>query len=106
MNVLAANYFGDSLWFLGHLAEGSTFHPNIIRRSNSSDDKICRQQSRVWLGGLGFLENEVIQKFLLIFYSVFLVVYMEISSGVIRFSMLDTSIRRRGVRDECQKYLR
>ena len=46
------------------------------------------------LGGLGFLENEVIQKFLLIFYAVFLVVYMEISSGVIRFSMLDTSIRR------------
>tara|TARA_B100001079_G_scaffold265903_1_gene272285 strand:- start:753 stop:1442 length:690 start_codon:yes stop_codon:yes gene_type:complete len=44
--------------------------------------------------GLSFLpENEVIQKLLLILYAVFLVVYMEISSAVIRFSMLDTSIR-------------
>jgi len=44
--------------------------------------------------GLSFLpENEVIQKLLLIIYAVFLVVYMEISSAVIRFSMLDTSIR-------------
>ena len=32
-------------------------------------------------------------KLLLILYAVSLVVYMEISSGVIRFSMLDTSIR-------------
>ena len=44
--------------------------------------------------GLSFLpENEVVQKLLLILYAVILVVYMEISSGVIRFSMLDTSIR-------------
>ena len=44
--------------------------------------------------GLSFLpENEVVQKLLLILYAVFLVVYMEISSAVIRFSMLDTSIR-------------
>ena len=44
--------------------------------------------------GLSFLpENEVIQKLLLILYAVCLVVYMEISSAVIRFSMLDTSIR-------------
>ena len=44
--------------------------------------------------GLSLLpENEVVQKLLLILYAVILVVYMEISSGVIRFSMLDTSIR-------------
>ena len=44
--------------------------------------------------GLSFLpENEVTQKLLLILYAVFLVVYIEISSAVIRFSMLDTSIR-------------
>tara|TARA_B100000029_G_scaffold400564_1_gene399556 strand:+ start:378 stop:1307 length:930 start_codon:yes stop_codon:yes gene_type:complete len=44
--------------------------------------------------GLSFLpESEVLQKLLLILYAVSLVVYMEISSGVIRFSMLDTSIR-------------
>jgi hypothetical protein len=44
--------------------------------------------------GLSFLpDNEVIQKLLLILYAVFLVVYIEISSAVIRFSMLDTSIR-------------
>ena len=38
-------------------------------------------------------ESEVLQKLLLILYAVCLVVYIEISSGVIRFSMLDTSIR-------------
>ncbi len=44
--------------------------------------------------GLSFLpESEALQKLLLILYAVSLVVYMEISSGVIRFSMLDTSIR-------------
>ena len=44
--------------------------------------------------GLSFLpENEVTQKLLLILYAIFLVVYIEISSAVIRFSMLDTSIR-------------
>ncbi len=44
--------------------------------------------------GLSFLpENEVTQKLLLILYAVFLVVYIEVSSAVIRFSMLDTSIR-------------
>ena len=45
--------------------------------------------------GLSFLpESEVLQKLLLILYAVSLVVYMEISSGVIRCSMLDTSIRK------------
>ena len=44
--------------------------------------------------GLSFLpEDETIQKILLILYAVFLVMYIEISSGIIRFSMLDTSIR-------------
>ncbi|RAH06899.1 MAG: hypothetical protein CMA00_001485 [Methanobacteriota archaeon] len=44
--------------------------------------------------GLSFLpENEAVQKLLLILYAVILVVFIEISSGVIRFSMLDTSIR-------------
>ena len=44
--------------------------------------------------GLSFLpENEIMQKLLLILYAVFLVVYIEVSSAVIRFSMLDTSIR-------------
>ena len=38
-------------------------------------------------------ESEIVQKFILILYAVFLVMYMELSSGVIRFSMLDTSIR-------------
>jgi len=44
--------------------------------------------------GLNFIpENEVVQKLLLIIYAIVLVMYMEISSGIIRFSMLDTSIR-------------
>ena len=44
--------------------------------------------------GLSFVpENEIMQKLLLILYAVFLVVYIEVSSAVIRFSMLDTSIR-------------
>ena len=44
--------------------------------------------------GLSFLpENEVVQKLLLILYAIFLVMYIEISSGIIRFSMLDTSVR-------------
>ena len=44
--------------------------------------------------GLSFLpEDETIQKLLLIIYAIFLVMYVEISSGIIRFSMLDTSIR-------------
>tara|TARA_B100000959_G_scaffold280419_1_gene342227 strand:- start:5438 stop:6367 length:930 start_codon:yes stop_codon:yes gene_type:complete len=44
--------------------------------------------------GLSFLpEGEIAQKFLLILYAVFLVMYIEISSGIIRFSVLDTSIR-------------
>jgi hypothetical protein len=44
--------------------------------------------------GLSFLpEGEISQKLLLILYAVFLVMYIEISSGIIRFSILDTSIR-------------
>ena len=44
--------------------------------------------------GLNLLpEEEFWQKILLIFYAVFLVMYIELTSGVIRFSMLDTSIR-------------
>ena len=44
--------------------------------------------------GLSFLpEGEIAQKFLLILYAIFLVMYIELSSGIIRFSMLDTSIR-------------
>jgi len=44
--------------------------------------------------GLDLLpEGEISQKILLIFYAVFLVMYMELTSGIIRFSMLDTSIR-------------
>ncbi len=44
--------------------------------------------------GLSFLpEGEIAQKLLLILYAIFLVMYMELSSGIIRFSMLDTSIR-------------
>ena len=42
------------------------------------------------------IDNEFIQ-LLLIFYALFLVMYIELSSGVIRFSMLDTSIRTREV---------
>ena len=41
--------------------------------------------------------SELVQKILLIFYALFLVMYIELSSGVIRFSMLDTSIRTREV---------
>ena len=41
--------------------------------------------------------SELLQKILLIFYALFLVMYIELSSGVIRFSMLDTSIRTREV---------
>ena len=41
--------------------------------------------------------SEFGQKLLLIFYALFLVMYIELSSGVIRFSMLDTSIRTREV---------
>lgn len=44
--------------------------------------------------GINFLpEGEVYQKMLLLLYAVFLVMYMELTSGIIRFSMLDTSIR-------------
>ena len=44
--------------------------------------------------GLNLLpENEIAQKFLLILYALFLVMYFELTSGIIRFSMLDTSIR-------------
>ena len=44
--------------------------------------------------GLNFLpEGEIAQKFLLVLYAVFLVMFIELSSGIIRFSMLDTSIR-------------
>ena len=43
------------------------------------------------------VDSEFIQKLLLIFYALFLVMYIELSSGVIRFSMLDTSIRTREV---------
>lgn len=44
--------------------------------------------------GLSFLpEGEISQKLLLILYAIFLVMYIEISSGIIRFSILDTSIR-------------
>ncbi len=38
-------------------------------------------------------ESEGGQKSLLVLYAVFLVMYIELSNGVIRFSMLDTSIR-------------
>ena len=44
--------------------------------------------------GFSFLrEGEFLQKILLIAYAVFLVMYFELTSGIIRFSMLDTSIR-------------
>jgi len=44
--------------------------------------------------GINFLpEGEVYQKLLLLLYAVFLVMYMELTNGIIRFSMLDTSIR-------------
>ncbi len=44
--------------------------------------------------GFSFLpEGEILQKILLIAYAVFLVMYFELTSGIIRFSMLDTSIR-------------
>ena len=39
------------------------------------------------------IEGEFIEKVLLIMYAVFLVMYMELTNSVIRFSMLDTSIR-------------
>ena len=38
-------------------------------------------------------EEEIYQKLLLLLYAVFLVMYIELTSGIIRFSMLDTSIR-------------
>ena len=38
-------------------------------------------------------EQEILQKILLIAYAVFLVMYFELTNGIIRFSMLDTSIR-------------
>tara|TARA_Y100001970_G_scaffold294162_1_gene447786 strand:+ start:65658 stop:66593 length:936 start_codon:yes stop_codon:yes gene_type:complete len=38
-------------------------------------------------------ENEIAQKVFLILYALFLVMYFELTSGIIRFSMLDTSIR-------------
>ena len=44
--------------------------------------------------GLDLLpEEEFYQKILLLLYAVFLVMYIELTSGIIRFSMLDTSIR-------------
>ena len=44
--------------------------------------------------GIDFLpEGEIYQKMLLLLYAVVLVMYMELTSGIIRFSMLDTSIR-------------
>ena len=44
--------------------------------------------------GLDLLpEEEIYQKILLLLYAVFLVMYIELTSGIIRFSMLDTSIR-------------
>ena len=44
--------------------------------------------------GLDLLpEEEIYQKLLLLLYAVFLVMYIELTSGIIRFSMLDTSIR-------------
>ena len=54
-------------------------------------------------------EGEIAQKFILILYAVFLVMYIELSSGVIRFSMLDTSIRMNevyvmGVKKITRKY--
>ena len=38
-------------------------------------------------------DGEISQKLLLIFYALFLVMYIELTSGIIRFSMLDKSIR-------------
>ncbi|MBT3357387.1 MAG: hypothetical protein HN534_00685 [Euryarchaeota archaeon] len=38
-------------------------------------------------------DNEIAQKLLLILYALSLVMYIELTSGIIRFSMLDTSIR-------------
>ena len=44
--------------------------------------------------GLDLLpDNEIAQKLLLIVYALSLVMYIELTSGIIRFSMLDTSIR-------------
>ena len=44
--------------------------------------------------GLDLLpDSELSQKALLLLYAVFLVMYIELTSGIIRFSMLDTSIR-------------
>lgn len=44
--------------------------------------------------GLDLLpESEIYEKILLLLYAVFLVMYIELTSGIIRFSMLDTSIR-------------
>ena len=44
--------------------------------------------------GLDLLpEKEIYQKLLLLLYAVFLVMYIELTSGIIGFSMLDTSIR-------------
>jgi len=48
--------------------------------------------SKVSFEWLSF-EDELIQKIALVAYAVLLVMYMELTNGVIRFSMLDTSIR-------------
>jgi hypothetical protein len=42
-------------------------------------------------------EGDMAQKVLLILYAICLVMYMELSNGVVRFSMLDTSIRTQEV---------
>ena len=45
----------------------------------------------------GFGDSELLLTILVVSYAVLLVMYFELSNGVIRFSMLDTSIRTREV---------
>ena len=45
----------------------------------------------------GFADNELLLTILVVVYAVLLVMFFELSNGVIRFSMLDTSIRTREV---------
>ena len=42
---------------------------------------------------LGLAENETLLTILVVGYAVLLVMFFELSNGVLRFSMLDTSIR-------------
>jgi len=49
------------------------------------------------LFGEAFRESELMLTVLVVIYAVLLVMYFELSNGVLRFSMLDTSIRTREV---------